>query len=124
MNSKITVALRIVLGLILVVFGANKFLNFMPAMSPTGDAATYMTGLTASGFMFPLLGILEVLIGVLLVTKKAIPFALILLAPLSVNMVLYHGFLDIANILPAALVFILNAVLMYANWDRFKSLFN
>jgi len=123
MNSKVQMALRIILGLILIIFGANKFLQFMPMPEPQGDAATFMGGLAASGYMFPLLGVLEILIGILLILKKAVPFALILLAPLAVNMVLYHGAMDPGGIGAAALVTVLNAILIYANWDRFKSLF-
>jgi uncharacterized membrane protein YphA (DoxX/SURF4 family) len=123
MNSKVQMVLRIILGLILIIFGANKFLQFMPMPEPQGDAATFMGGLAASGYMFPLLGVLEILIGILLILKKAVPFALILLAPLAVNMVLYHGAMDPGGIGAAAIVTVLNAILIYSNWDRFKSLF-
>ena len=123
MNSKVAMVLRIVLGIVLVVFGVNKFLNFMPMPPMEGDAATFMGGLGVSGYMFPLLGILEILIGILLIVNKAVPFALILLAPLSVNMVLFHAAMAPEGIAPAALVFVLNAVLMYMNWARFKNLF-
>jgi len=122
--SKLQLILRIVLGILLIIFGANKFLNFMPMPPMEGDAATFMGGLAVSGYMFPLLGILEILIGILLILNKAVPFALILLAPLAVNMVLFHAAMAPAGIGAAALVFILNAYLMYANWDKFKGLFN
>ncbi len=121
--NKLPMILRIVLGLILIIFGANKFLNFMPMPPMEGNAATFMGGLGASGYMFPLLGILEILIGILLIMNKAVPFALILLAPLAVNMVLFHIAMAPAGMAPAALVFILNAYLMYSNWDKFKGLF-
>ncbi len=121
--NKLQLVLRIVLGIVLIVFGANKFLQFMPMPPMEGDAATFMGGLKISGYMFPLLGILEIIIGVLLILNKAVPFALILLAPLAVNMVLFHAAMAPVGIGPAALVFILNAYLMYANWDKFKGLF-
>jgi len=122
MNSKASMILRIILGIILIVFGANKFGHFMPMPPMEGDAATFMGGLGASGYMFPLLGVLEILIGVLLIIKKAVPFALILLAPLAVNMVLFHAAMAPGGG-PAAIVFILNAALMYFYKDRFKGLF-
>ncbi len=124
MNSKVSMILRIILAIILIVFGANKFGHFLPMPPMEGDAATFMGGLGASGYMFPLLGILEIGIGILLILKKAVPFALVLLAPLAVNMVLFHAFMAPEGIAPAALVFVFNAVLMYANWDKYKSLFD
>jgi len=124
MNSKVSMILRIVLGVILIVFGANKFGNFMPMPPMEGNAATFMNGLGVSGYIFPLLGFLEILIGVLLLLKKAVPFALILLAPLAINMVLFHLFMAPEGIVPAAFVLTLNAVLIYFNWDKYKPLFN
>ena len=124
MNSKVTMVLRIILAIVLIVFGANKFGHFMPMPPMEGDAATFMQGLGISGYMFPLLGVLEILIGILLITKKAVPFALILLAPLAVNMVLFHLSMAPSGIGPAALVFLLNAFLIYKYWDKFKGLFD
>jgi len=103
--TKLPLIARIVLGLILIIFGANKFFNFMPMPPMEGNAATFMGGLGVSGYMFPLLGIIEILVGVLLIIKKAVPFALVLLAPLAVNMVLFHAAMAPAGIAPAALVF-------------------
>lgn len=122
MNSKVTMVLRIVLALILIVFGVNKFANFMPMPPPEGDAAVYMKGLAVTGVMFPLLGVLEILIGILLITKKAIPFALVLLAPIAFNMVLFHATLAMDGIAASAIVLVLNIILIYAYWDRLKGL--
>jgi len=122
--TKLPMIARIILGIVLLVFGVNKFLNFMPMPPMEGDAATFMNGLGVSGYMFPLLGIIEILVGVLLILNKTVPFALVLLAPLAVNMVLFHAAMAPLGILPAAIVFILNAYLLYANWDKFKGLFN
>ena len=73
--------------------------------------------------MFYLIGAVEVLTGLLLMFNKKTTFALILLAPVTVNMVLFHLFLAPAGIGPAALVFILNAFLIYKYWDQYKPLF-
>lgn len=121
--SKLPMVLRIVLGAILIIFGLNKFFSFMPMPPMEGNAATFMNGLAISGYMFPLLGVIEILVGILLVLKKSVPFALVLLAPLSVNMVLFHAVLAPAGIAPAAVVLILNTYLIYVNWNKFKELF-
>ena len=123
MNSKVTMALRIVLGLILIVFGANKFLNFMPMPELTGGAADFMGALNNTGYMFPLIGAIEVITGLLLIFNKWVPFALMLLAPIVVNMLLYHLSFDLAGIGGAAVVSLLTVVLIYFNWNHFKSLF-
>jgi len=123
MNSKVSMIIRILLAIILIVFGVNKFGQFFPMPPMEGDAATFMGALGISGYMFPLLGILEIGIGILLILKKAVPFALILLAPLAVNMVLFHAFMAPEGIVAAAIVFVFNIALMYNSKDAYNTLF-
>ena len=123
MNSKVTMALRIILGLILIVFGANKFIGFMPSPELPEAAGNFMGALASTGYMFPLIGAVEVIVGILLILNKWVPFAVVLLAPVAVNMVLFHLKLAPVGIVPAALVAIINGFLIYVNWDKFKALF-
>ena len=123
MNSKLTMALRLLLGLILLIFGTNKFLDFMPHMEMPEAAGSLMGAMMASGYMLKLIGATEVFVGLLLLVKKWVPLALIILAPISVNMILFHLFLAPAGIGPAAVVTIINILLIYANWSKLKILF-
>jgi uncharacterized membrane protein YphA (DoxX/SURF4 family) len=124
MNSKLELVLRWVAGLALLIFGANKFFNFMPALELEGDLATFFQGVMASKYLMPLVGVVEILVGLLFIAKKWMPFALVLLAPISVNIVLIHLFMDPANVLPALVIFILNTVLIWVYWDKLKHLFD
>ena len=124
MNSKVTMVLRILLGLVLVIFGANKFYPFMPAPEEMSEgAANFMGALNDTGYMFPLIGAVEVLSGLLLIFKKWIPFALILLAPVSVNIIMFHLALEPATIVPGLVIIIIQIILIYKYWDKFKTLF-
>ncbi len=123
MNAKLSMILRILLGLVLVIFGANKFFNFMPAMEMPKPAGNFMMAMMATGYMLKLVGATEVVVGLLLITKKWMPFALVVLAPISVNMVFFHLALAPAGIGPAAIVTIINILLIYDNWDKYKGLF-
>ena len=122
MSKKVSTILGLLLGLVLLVFGLNKFFNFMPMPPMEGEAAEFMGALGKAGY-FPILGVLEVVIGLLLITRKWIGFALVLLAPIAVNMLIFHFKYDMAGIGGAALVSVLTIALFYANWGRFKSLF-
>lgn len=123
MNSKFTAIVRLLLGILLVVFGSNKFLNFIPMEAPTGGAADFMNSLNTTGYIFPVVGVLEVFIGLLLLIKKWVPFAVILLAPISINILLFHLFLDIPGVSVALLVTVLNAILIYKHWRLYRPLF-
>ncbi len=123
MNSKFTMIVRILLGAMLVIFGANKLFHFIPMDPPTGAAGDFMNSLGATGYIFPIVGVLEVFIGAMLLIKKWVPFVIILLAPISINIMLFHLFLDIPGVIVAALVVIFNCILIYKHWKLYRPLF-
>ena len=123
MNSKLATVLRIILGIVLLIFGTNKFFNFLPMPPMEGGAGDFMGALFETGYFFTLLATVETLAGVLLLLNKWKGFALILLAPVSINILLFHIFLAPAGIGPGALVAILNTLLIYHNWNKYKALF-
>lgn len=122
LNPKVQMVARILLGLILVIFGLNKFLQFMPAPTDMPAAAgAFMGALAATGYMFPVIAVVEVLSGAALLANKYIKVALLLFAPISVNILLYHIFLDPGTIVPGLLVFLLTLYLLLANKDSFHN---
>jgi len=116
--------MRILLGAILVIFGLNKFLNFIPVPELPENATAFVTSLGKTGYILQVVGVIEVLIGLLLLLKKWIAFALVVLVPISLNILLFHLFLDIPGISGALLVTLLNGILMYKLWSKYKPLFN
>ena len=123
MNSMFTKIVRILLGILLVLFGANKFFGFIPLPELPEKAASFMTSLGATGYVLKTVGFLEIIIGALLLLKKWVAFALTLLAPISINILLFHLFLDVNGITGALLVAVLNGMLIYKHWPQYKSLF-
>ncbi len=123
MNSTFTTILRIVLGLTLLVFGLNKFINFIPMFEMPPAAANFMESLETTGYAFYLVAILEIAVAGMLLLKKWVPFALVLLAPLSINILLFHIFLDVSDIWVAIVVFSLNVLLIYKYWKAYRTLF-
>lgn len=123
MNSNFTTVLRIILGLGLLVFGLNKLLAFIPMFEMPHAAANFMESLKASGYIFYTIAILEIVIGLLLLLKKWVPFALVLLAPLSFNILLFHIFLDVSDILVAIVIFGINLLLIYKYWKAYRPMF-
>ena len=128
----IPLIIRIGLGLILLLFGFNKFFWFLQDFDFSGyPEAEYLfnsllyswSQSTGKGYLMNLVGLVEIIVGLLLVFKKWVSFALVMLAPISINLVLFHAFLNLPSIGPAILVLILNAYLIYKNWGSFQPLF-
>jgi uncharacterized membrane protein YphA (DoxX/SURF4 family) len=111
---------RILLGLPLVVFGLNGFLNFIPPPStplPEG-AAAFAGALFNSGYMMQLIGGTHLVVGLLLVFNRFVPLALALFAPFIVNSVAFHLFLERTG-LPMAIVFL--GLELYLAWAYRKA---
>ncbi len=106
---------RILMGLPLIVFGLNGFLNFIPEpkMELPAGAVAFFTALVASGYMMPLIFVTQLVVGVLLLLNRFVPLALALFAPFIVNSILFHLFLEHSG-LPMAAVFL--AFELYLAW--------
>ncbi len=121
--SKLVLVLRIVLGAILVIFGVNKFIGFIPVLEFVNPDASVFFEVLANSYLLKTVGLVEIIAGFLLLINIYVPFALVVLAPISINIILFHITLDPSNIGPAAFVFLVNAFLIYTNWNAYKTLF-
>jgi uncharacterized membrane protein YphA (DoxX/SURF4 family) len=122
MNSKVFMVLRILLGLFVLVFGLNKFIEFLP--QPEGmsaDAMTYFGALVNSKTMV-LVAIVEIVAGLALITNKFGALFAIILMSVSVNAVLFHAVLDQANIAGALVLLVLNIAVLIGYKDKYKAL--
>ncbi len=122
MNAKIVLVVRILLGLMLVVFGVNKFYKFLPDPEGMSEAAgAYFGALVASKTM-TMVAVVEILAGLSLLLNKYVPLMAVILMSVSVNAVLFHAVLDPGNILPALILLILNIVVLYGYRNHYDGL--
>jgi uncharacterized membrane protein YphA (DoxX/SURF4 family) len=116
-----TVALvaRLLLGLVFTVFGLNGFLHFIPNMPMPDPATAFLAAMGATGYMLPLLFATQVVGGVLLLAGRFVPLALALLAPVLVNIMLFHLFLAPGGIPVAIIVVVLELFLAWTQRAAF-----
>ncbi len=88
--TRIVPVARILLGLVFFVFGLNGFLGFLPMPPLAERPGALMGAFAASGYLFPLIKGTEVVAGLLLLIGRFVPLALILLAPIVVNILAFH----------------------------------
>ena len=119
----VTLIARLLLGLISLVFGLNGFLNFLNmGPLPSGLAGQFIIALAASHYFWVVAG-LQVVGGVLLLINRFVPLALVLLGPVIVNILLYHGFLNPSGAQLAILVTILWFIVFYGHRQYFSGIF-
>lgn len=130
MISKIQLGARVLLGLIYFVFGLMGLamtlgLMKMPEPNMPEAAMTFMKGMAAAVYFMPVLKVTETLGGLCLLTGFAAPAALVILAPVTLHIILFHAYLTpgVNNIcLPLAMV-VLQITAMTAYADRYRPLF-
>src|SRR5690349_886950 len=115
----ITLVARTLLGLAFVVFGLNYFLHFLPQPPPEPAAGAFL-GALVDGKVIGLAKIIEIAAGLALLSNRFVPLALTLLAPILVNITLFHGvFAPAGLVIPLALVG-LELWLAWAYRDAFR----
>ena len=114
--------LRVVLGLVFFVFGLNGFLHFLPQPPMPGPPGAFFGALAATGYMLPLLKGTETLAGALLLSNRFVPLALTLLAPVIVNIVLFHAALAPAGIALPIVIVVIEIALAWSYREAFRRL--
>ena len=110
------------LGLGFTVFGLNGFLHFMnPPPPPPGPALNFMTAMGQTHYMAFVFA-LQLAGGLLLLANRFVALGLVLLAPVLVNILLYHGLMFPQGVLPGAILSLLWLVAAYRVWPAFAGL--
>ena len=121
-TSKFTRIISIILGAFLIIYAVNQFLHFFP--TSYGEMPEFARQyLDAIASFLPALYIFEILVGIFLVFNIWIPFIAIVLAPLSVNFLIFNFANGGWNIVTAAFVAVLNLILIYQYRAKYKPLF-
>jgi uncharacterized membrane protein YphA (DoxX/SURF4 family) len=116
----VTAIVRILLGLMFLVFGLNGFLNFMPVPEDLPqDVITVSTGLMEGGYM-AVVSATEIIVALLLLTNRFVPLALALLAPIVVGIITFHVAIAPATIGPGIVVLVMELYLAWAYRGAFR----
>ena len=138
--SIIFIVLRLLLGGVMIAGGIGKFLK--PVPSPTevlqkaesykslNDTQTlqkilYISGSKQTGYFWELLGVCELLFGLLLVIQGTGFIGALLLLPISLNIFLFHLFLEpdeVGELIQWALFLTINIVLVLHERSKWKHL--
>lgn len=130
MTSKIQLGARILLGLIYFVFGSMGLamafgLMKMPEPHMPEAAAAFMTGIMSAKYFLLTLKLTETICGLSMLVGIAAPAALVIIAPVTLQIFLFHVFLTPGMnelVLPLAMV-ILQVVAMSGYGKIYSPLF-
>lgn len=128
MKNKLPMIARLVLGLIYFVFGLNGLVPFLPMTPPPMPEAAmeFMKGMMAAPYFMVLLKLTEVICGLMLLSGFAAPLALIILAPITLQILLFHGVMTpgAENIVMPAVMLVAHLLAATGFWKLYKPLFS
>jgi len=107
---------RVLMGLAFFIFGLNGLHKFIPQPTtamPEGVVA-FSSALKNTGYMMQLIAGTQFVVGILLLLNRFVPLALVLIAPVLVNIIAFHVFLQPAGIGPGAFLTLLE---IYLAWE-------
>ncbi len=113
---------RYLAGAIFLVMGLNGFLNFIHFPPPTGTAAQFMGALYVSHYLWVIFAF-QLVAGVLLLVNRYVPLAVAVLAPVLVNILVFHITMAPAGLPLAVFVALLWAVIFIEVRPAFSGLF-
>ena len=113
--KKVALVCRYLLALALTVFGLDKFLHFMPMPDAPVEGQGFLGALADAGYVFPGVGLVFLFTAACLLTGRIV-LGLLVLAPVTLNIVLYHIRYDLPGIAAGAVIALLQVVLFYCHW--------
>src|ERR1700688_3762934 len=109
-------------GVFFLVFRLNGFLNFIPLPPPGGIAGQFMGALYASHYLGVIFAF-QVIAAVLLLLNRYVPLAVSILAPVIVNILVFHALMAPSGLPLAFFVAVLWAVIFVGVRPPFAGLF-
>lgn len=125
MLKKVSTISRYLLGLIFFLSGLVGLLNLVPPPADLPpDLMQFMNGLMASKYFIPFLKGTEMIAGLLLLINIAPALMLLILAPVSINILLVHFFLTpgFENLILPLVILLLHGFSAVNYWPLYKPL--
>jgi uncharacterized membrane protein YphA (DoxX/SURF4 family) len=124
MKQKITFALSLIFGLFFINAGLDKFFHYMPMPEVSSAMMKAMGAFMEIGWLMPLVGVAEVIGGLLIIFSKTRALGAIIAFPVMVGIVLTNTVTEPSGLPIAAVFAIVLAWIMYDNRAKYMPMIN
>ncbi|MFA5328737.1 MAG: hypothetical protein WC384_13170 [Prolixibacteraceae bacterium] len=114
------ILVRVLMGLKFAFASIVVLFNLVPHPEMTGDIKTFNDGLEASKYMITTIKLFELVCAVSFLSGRFVSLATVIIFPITLNILLYHSFLDPQGLSVAVPLMIGNLFLAYYYRDRYK----
>ena len=116
------IIVRTLMGLLFLFASITVLLGLMTPPPMTGIPKTFNEGLASVGYFFPVLKVTELLCGLAFVSGYFVPLATVVIAPIIINIFLYHALIDNSGLPVAIFLVLANAFVAYYYRDAYAGL--
>ena len=114
------IIVRLLMGLLFLSGSLAYFFNALPQPEISGNTKLFMDGMLASGYLLPLIKVVEFVCGLAFVSGYFVPLALVVIAPVTVNILFFQLALDPSGLPVGIFLILANSLLAWADWDKFR----
>lgn len=120
---KLSKAIQVILGLILLLFGINGFFSFLPIPEKQGFAFEFLHVLRQAKYLFPFIAGIMTTSGLLLLLNRSVLFGLLIQLPISFNIFVFHLLHDWQGLILAYIIYGMNMFLIMRRFNQLKIIF-
>lgn len=113
----------ILFGLMFLNAGLNKFFYYMPMPELSEQQMKIFEAFGTITWLFPLIGIIEIIGGILFIIPKLRALGAIIILPVMVGILLHHITLEPSGLIIAIGLFAINIWMMIDNREKYEPLF-
>ena len=112
------------MGLLFIFASVVVLFNLIePPEIPPGPVKAFNDGIAATGYFMKVLKVTELICGIAFVTGRFVPLAAVVIAPVIINIFLFHAFLDHTGLPVAIFLVLADLFLAYAYRRSYAQLF-
>jgi uncharacterized membrane protein YphA (DoxX/SURF4 family) len=119
MKNKILLVVTILFGLMMVNAGLNKFFNHMPMPEVSPEVMTVLMALMTAKWILPLVGIAEIVGGVLIAIPRYRALGAIIIFPVTIGILVHHLTHHMAGVGMGLVLLIVNVWIMVEDKEKF-----
>lgn len=120
--TKAETAVRLLLGAFLAFSVLDAIFHLAPQPEMPAAAMSFFGALGATGYFLPLLKATEFLVAVALLSNHFVALALVVLAPITINVALFHAVLAPGGIAAGIILMALHLTLAWFKRDSYRDL--
>jgi uncharacterized membrane protein YphA (DoxX/SURF4 family) len=107
------IIVRTLMGLLFLFSAIVGLFKLIPQPEVTGRVKEFMSGMEATGYLLPLISITQLVCSIAFISGRFVPLATVMIFPITLNILLFHVFVDPKGLPVAIAVMLANLFLAY-----------